>query len=314
MGNAAARADGEPPSRSSRHAECVAGRENGQNCPCRHFPAPVHWLAGAVFRRPPGPRPRPAAESLPRHASMVTTLDPPAAAAPAAARPHRGELALSLQEAFTAAVRLRARRQRVADADTFRAQIKHLLAIASRDAAQAGYDPGAVKLAGYAYVAFLDESVLASGEPGLASWPRQSLQEELFGDHKAGETFFTYLDELLARQDSDEAADVLEVFLLCLLLGFRGRYAAGDRGALDAHVRTVREKVGRIRGGREPISPLWPLPADETAPAERDPWVGRLWRAAAGTAALAVLLFVVYTLSLGSWIGEIQALAPGAAR
>ena len=245
---------------------------------------------------------------------MVATLDPPVHAAPAAARPRRGELALALQEAFTAAVRLRARRQRVTDADTFRAQVKHLLAVANREAAQAGYDPRAVKLAVYAYVAFLDESVLGSGEPGLASWPRQSLQEEVFGDHMAGETFFAHLDELLARQDSDEAADVLEVFLLCLLLGFRGRHAAGDRGALDAYVRAVGEKMARIRGGREPLSPLWNLPADETAPAARDPWVGRLWRAAAGAAALALLLFAAYSLSLTSWIGEIQALAPGAGR
>ena len=242
---------------------------------------------------------------------MVTTLDPPvhAAPAPGAARPRRGELALALQEAFTAAVRLRTHRQRAADADAFRAQIKHLLALANREATQAGYDPRSVKLAVYAYVAFLDESVLGSGESGLASWPRQSLQEEVFGDHMAGETFFAHLDQLLARQDSDETADVLEVFLLCLLLGFRGRYAASDRGALDAHVRAAREKVARIRGGREPLSPLWPLPADEAVPAADDPWVPRLWRAAAAAGGLALVLYALFRLSLGSWLGEILALA-----
>jgi type VI secretion system protein ImpK len=250
---------------------------------------------------------------------MVTTLDPApprAAPAPAAAtaRPRRGELALVLQEAFTAAVRLRNHRQRAADADAFRAQVKHLLALANREAAQAGYDPRSVKLAVYAYAAFLDESVLGSGEPALASWARQSLQEEVFGDHMAGETFFAHLDELLARQDSDETADVLEVFLLCLLLGFRGRYAGADRRALDAHVRAAREKVARIRGGREPLSPLWMLPADETPPSAHDPWVRRLWTLAGAACALAVLLFLVYRLSLGSWVGEIQALAAAAAR
>lgn len=245
---------------------------------------------------------------------MVTTLDPalPRATA-AAARPRRGELALALQEAFTAAVRLRSRRQRVTDADVFRAQIKQLLALANAEASRAGYDPRSVKLALYAYVAFLDESVLGSGEPGLASWPRQSLQEEVFGDHMAGETFFVHLDELLARQDGDELADLLEVFLLCLLLGFRGRYAA-DRGALDVRVRATREKVARIRGGREPLSPLWPLPAGEAAPAAHDPWVRRLWTAAAATACVAALLFLTYSLSLGSWLGEIQSLAFPAAR
>lgn len=246
---------------------------------------------------------------------MVSILDPPVHAAPAsAARPRGGELALAFQEAFTAAVRLRNGRQRVADADAFRAQVRHLLALAHRDATQAGYDGRTVKLATYAYTAFLDESVLGSREAALATWARQSLQEEVFGDHMAGETFFTRLDELRARPDSDETADLLEVFVLCLLLGFRGRYAATDRGALDAHVRAAREKVARIRGGREPLSALWPLPADEAVPADHDPWVPRLWRAAAAAVALAVLLFVVYRLSLGSWVGEIRALAPGAPR
>ena len=245
---------------------------------------------------------------------MVTTLDPaPSRAAAVAARPRRGELALALQEAFTAAVRLRNRRQRVADADVFRAQVKQLLAVANAEASRAGYDSRSVKLALYAYVAFLDESVLGSGEPGLASWPRQSLQEEVFGDHKAGEKFFVHLEDLLTRQDSDELADLLEVFLLCLLLGFRGRYAA-DRGALDAHVRATREKVARIRGGREPLSPLWPLPVGEAPRAAHDPWLRPLWTAAAAVACVTALLFLAYSLSLGSWLGEIRSLAASTAR
>jgi type VI secretion system protein ImpK len=241
---------------------------------------------------------------------MVTTLEAPPRPA-TAARPRRGELALALQEAFTAAVRLRAHRSRVADAGAFRAQVKHLLSAANRDATQAGYDPGSVKLALYACIAFVDESVLNSGEPALAGWHSQSLQEEVFGDHMAGETFFAYLDELLGRPDSDEAADVLEVFVLCLLLGFRGRYAAADRGSLDARLRAAREKVERIRGARAPLSPLWPLPADEAVPAAGDPWVRRLWLAALAAAALALVLFVAYSMSLSSWVGEIRSLVPG---
>jgi type VI secretion system protein ImpK len=241
---------------------------------------------------------------------MPATLEAPPRP-PTAARPPRGELALALQEAFTAAVRLRAHRSRVADAGAFRAQVKHLLAAANRDAAQAGYDPQSVKLALYACIAFVDEAVLNSGEPALAGWQSQSLQEEVFGDHRAGETFFSYLDELLARPDSDEAADVLEVFVLCLLLGFRGRYAAADRGSLDARLRAAREKVARIRGPREPLSPLWPLPVGEAPPAAHDPWVRRLWVAALASVALALVLFVAYRLSLSAWVSEIRSLAPG---
>ena len=243
---------------------------------------------------------------------MVTTLEAPPRPSSAAAPPRRGELALALQEVFTAAVRLRAHRSRVADAAAFRAQVKQLLAAAGRDAAQAGYDPASVKLAVYASIALIDECVLNSGEPALAGWASQSLQEEVFGDHMAGETFFVYLDDLLTRQDGEETADVLEVFVLCLLLGFRGRYAVAEAGSLDTRLRAAREKVARIRGERGAFSPSWPLPANETAPRARDPWVRRLWIAALASIVLAIVLFAAYRASLNGWVGEIQSLAGGA--
>src|SRR5690606_17285143 len=93
----------------------------------------------------------------------------------------RGELALALQEAFTVAVRLRTNRQVAANAQSFRAHVKQLLDGAHRHAAHAGYNPELIRLAIYAYIAFLDESVLNSGQAMFAEWPRQPLQEEVFG-------------------------------------------------------------------------------------------------------------------------------------
>ena len=80
----------------------------------------------------------------------------------------------------------------------------------------------------------LDESILNSRNPLFADWSRKPLQEEMFGIHIAGETFFQYAQQLLARPDSPEAADLLEVYYLCLLLGYCGRYSVGDRGELQA--------------------------------------------------------------------------------
>lgn len=222
--------------------------------------------------------------------------------------PRRGELAILMQEVFTTAARLRANRQVAHDASSFRAQTKQLLAAADQDARRAGYDPAAVKLAIYAYVAFLDESVLNSGQPMFAAWPRQPLQEEIFGDHMAGQTFFTRLDELLGSGDSEDLADLLEVFLLCLLLGFKGRYGSGDDGGLRERISATRAKIHRIRGGARPIGPAADLPGDERPEVERDPWLRRLVLIAAGTALLAVVLFIVFRLSLGSMIADVEAL------
>lgn len=230
--------------------------------------------------------------------------------APPTAQPHsqrRGDLAAALQEPFTVAVRLRANRQVAADAAAFRSQIKQLLATADHEARQAGYDAEYVRLAVYAFVAFLDESVLSSGQPMFANWPRQPLQEELFGDHVAGETFFLQLEELLGRQDSEDLVDLLEVYLLCLLLGFRGRYGTHDPGGLQAQIWAVQEKIRRYRGAGKEISPAW-APPNEALAASRDPWLRRLGIAAAASFGLALLLFFSFKVSLNSGVAELREL------
>jgi type VI secretion system protein ImpK len=70
----------------------------------------------------------------------------------------------------------------------------------------------------------------------------------LFGDALAGEKFFRNVADLLNRPESFEIADILELHCLCLLLGFRGRYAFGDASEIHTILRRIREKIGRIRG------------------------------------------------------------------
>ncbi|MGD8319976.1 MAG: DotU family type IV/VI secretion system protein [Gemmatimonadota bacterium] len=223
--------------------------------------------------------------------------------------PARGQLALRLQEAITVAVRLRTNRQSAADAASFRAHVKQLLARADQESRDLGYDGEMVRLAVYAYVAFLDESVMNSSLPMFADWPKQPLQEELFGDLRAGERFFGYLQELLGRQDSEHVADTLEVFELCLLLGFRGRYSGDDQGQLRGLAEQIQAKIGRTRGGGEPVSPRWQLPEDEKAPLARDPWVSRLVRGVAIAAGVAVVIFLVLSFALGGPVNEAGELA-----
>jgi type VI secretion system protein ImpK len=102
----------------------------------------------------------------------------------------------------------------------------------------------------------LDESVLKMQNPAFADWAQRPLQEEMFGHNRAGEVFFQHLGTLLARPDSQETADCLEVYCLCMLLGFKGQYAIDpdgygrSRGAGDVQniTRQAREKIDRIRG------------------------------------------------------------------
>jgi type VI secretion system protein ImpK len=233
-------------------------------------------------------------------------FEPRVAAPPAT---HRGELALALQEAFTVAVRLRSNRNTATDAVSFRAHIKQLLAAADQRARSHGYDGESVKLAVYAYIALLDESVLNSAQPMFADWSRQPLQDEDVGEHMAGENFFRTLHELLRRQDSEQLADVLEVYLLCLLLGFRGRYGLGDPTALTSISSTVHQKIQRIRGAAAELTPEWQRPAQEKIALGQDVWARKLKLILAGALGLALLLYLVYTLLLRSGISNVQVIS-----
>lgn len=218
-------------------------------------------------------------------------------------------LALHFQEPLTAVVRLRANRQSVSDAESFRHQMRKALEMATADAQRDAYGPDEIKLAAFAVVALLDESILNSRNPLFADWPRKPLQEELFGVHVAGETFFRNAHQLLARDDSPEIADVLEIYHLCLLLGYAGRYSAGGKGELQATADAIAAKIRRIRGAYQGLAPSWALPSETPPAAGTDPWVRKLTWAAIACAVLMILLFIVFKLSLNSGLGDLRTIA-----
>jgi type VI secretion system protein ImpK len=218
-------------------------------------------------------------------------------------------LAFCFQELLTVGERLRANRQVVQDAESFRFQIREALKTASEDARKRGYTGEDVQLVVFAAVAFLDESILNLRNAVFADWPRRPMQEEFFGHHVAGEIFFQNLARLLARDESQETADVLEVYLLCMLLGFAGKYSMGARGELKAAAAAAGEKIRRIRQTGAELSPMWVLPQEPIATSGADPWVKRLVLAAAACLLIVLVLFGVYKVSLGSAVGRMESIA-----
>jgi len=238
-------------------------------------------------------------------ATQVTPLGSYRGSSPALDR--RGwNLALGFQEVFTAVVRLRYNRQAVMDAEAFRAQMRQGLRVAEQEARSRGCNPEDVKQVIFAVVAFLDESVLSSGNPVFANWPRLPLQAELFGNQLAGEIFFQELQKTLNRNDSNEAADLLEVYYLCLLLGFKGRYAAG--GDLRGIMAAIQEKIRRIRGPAGPLSPRGAIPADAVRIVQSDRVSRVLGNVALITAGLALVGFIVFKFVLMSGVSSLSAL------
>ncbi len=224
--------------------------------------------------------------------------------------PRTYSLASCYENALTIILRLYSLQQQAsANSQDFRTSIRAALKAAMEQAKSMGYSSETNQLAFFAVVAFLDESVLKMQNPAFADWAQRPLQEEMFGHNRAGEVFFDHLHTLLVRQDSAETADSLEVFCLCMLLGFKGKYALSasisslsgqsnpgasrPTGEIQALVRQGRDKIDRIRGVTG-FLPRVALPEVKQAAAV-DRW-------SRGLGIAAVVLFILSILAYGGFL------------
>jgi type VI secretion system protein ImpK len=221
-------------------------------------------------------------------------------------QPRSENLALVFQELITVGERLRCNRQSVSDAASFRAQIWAAVRTANDTARARGYTQEDIELAIFAVIAFVDESIFNLRHPIFADWPRQPLQEERYGHHVAGEIFFQNLQKLLTRDDSPQLADLLEVYYLCLLLGFAGRYSLGGRGELRAILQQTADKLQRIRRTSPILSPDCQPPGDQVKQVSGDPVAKALMFVAIGCGVLVIALFILFYVMLGKGIDTLQ--------
>jgi type VI secretion system protein ImpK len=137
-------------------------------------------------------------------------------------------------------------------------EVGTLVATTRKRGLAAGLDPRSVDDAGYAFVAAIDEAVLASACTFRAEWESEPLQMTLFGDHLAGDHFFERLEQLRERGTSQLL--VVEVFHRCLTLGFRGRYHLGGDDKLRYLLARLAEEIARARPDTGPLAPHWARP------------------------------------------------------
>jgi type VI secretion system protein ImpK len=232
-------------------------------------------------------------------------------------------LASCYENALTIILRLWSlQQQSAANSQDFRTSIRAALKAAMEQGKAMGYSSEMNQLAFFAVVAFLDESVLKMQNPAFADWAQRPLQEEMFGHNRAGEVFFDHLHTILVRQDSPETADCLEVYCLCMLLGFKGKFAlsatigmlsgqpnsggaGGSRpsGEIQALVRQARDKIDRIRGGLS-FLPMSALPVVKQV-ALVDRWSRGLGIAAVVLLILTVLAYGGFLVALNSGASQL---------
>lgn len=145
---------------------------------------------------------------------------------------------------------------------------------------EAGYDITHVRLVIFALVAYADERILTSNWNGKEAWLDNPLQLALFNINSGGEEFYQRLEQVRRDGgDQQRLADVLECFLICLQLGFKGRYGANPAAGrqLDELVRELTAEIAKRRGppprlvvdrdreaavpaSRRPTLPAWLFP------------------------------------------------------
>jgi type VI secretion system protein ImpK len=130
--------------------------------------------------------------------------------------------------------------------DDFVPRIGAFLDDFEREAKKLRADGEDIEAAKYAWCAALDETMLASSSPLRDRWETHPLQLTVFGDQLAGEHFFDRLDAL--RGKGGTRLQALQVFHMCLLLGFRGKHAADGGDRLAYMTARLGDEIAHLKG------------------------------------------------------------------
>ena len=246
---------------------------------------------------------------------MSAVAEPPFAAeeraVPLATARRLDRLALLYEGILTVIGRVHTGRQRMQDPEGFRSRMKQALREISSTAARKGYTAEDVEECNFAVVAFLDEAILTAPDAASGDWAGKSLGEELFAQRSAGELFFKRLEMLRAHRDSQHLAEVLEVYYLCLLLGYEGKFAGGSQGELLLLMSNLRERIERIVGRDPQFSPDASVPlyvAHEPVPiaSARSFTYAHIRLFAAVALLSAIFCYVAASLQLDSQLAAIE--------
>lgn len=154
-----------------------------------------------------------------------------------------------------------------ADFETVRSDVVRLIRRLETRARKARIAPEQFDMARFAVFAWIDEAILCSDWVGGRQWLKTPLQREYYGTANAGEEFFQRLDGLLDKapgghdgyllaelarngdgNGGGEVGELLEVYTLCLSLGFTGMYF--NEGGRERLERLRQDCLSRIVGNQ----------------------------------------------------------------
>ncbi|HEX6812053.1 MAG TPA: DotU family type IV/VI secretion system protein [Planctomycetota bacterium] len=201
---------------------------------------------------------------------------------------------LSELTAETLAFAVQLRRAQEPSAEQLRAEVRKLFTELDQAAQAAGKDPTIVHTVRYALCAFIDEIVMSSNWSIRQDWAGRPLQMDYFNDFTAGEEFYRKMEALRGSADAARK-EALEVFGLCLGLGFRGKFA-GLSGMEEIKLLRARthDELSEGNPGAQPLSPHWEIGEHLPQLVRRIP----AWVIATSCAGILLILLLVLRLWL----------------
>ena len=180
------------------------------------------------------------------------------------------------------------------NASEFTEKVKNYLAEFEKNAKNFDIPAQDIHAAKYAFCAAVDEIILQSNFSIKEEWFLQPLQLTLFGDQLAGNNFFDKLEEL--RLEGIPRIQSLEVFHMCLLLGFQGKYFFDGKEKLSYLTARLGDEIAMMRGKRTGFAPYWSIPDKIMHALKKDI---PIWAFAVGFAFLSLIAYLVISYFLG---------------
>ncbi|WP_298233865.1 type IVB secretion system protein IcmH/DotU, partial [uncultured Azohydromonas sp.] len=248
---------------------------------------------------------------MPAPGGQRTQVQPRSTAVPAAGRAPRGGVELQRLVAgvnpllgaasvlLALVAQLRATSAHADPAGLRRQLLGHMTEF-ELQAAASGVARPRITAARYLLCSFLDE-VIAATPWGQGTWESQTLLSEYHEERWGGDKCFELLERL--GEDPKGNAEVLELFYVCLALGFEGRYRGQPDGR--ARLEAIAERVlAEVRpaapqpgGGARSLSLHW---QGVSAPQRPGLHLPPLWSVAALAAALVVVALLGFQWRLAS--------------
>ncbi len=129
--------------------------------------------------------------------------------------------------------------------------IKYYLNLFEKNCGVIGMPESDIANAKYALVALLDETVLSIPGPCRDYWISSPLQLQYFGDNLAGQEFYRRLDKMLL--EAEKTREVLELYYLCLSLGFEGKYRISNAEEREQIIDNVGRTLRRTSRQKAPV-------------------------------------------------------------